>query len=143
MSTKPSFTPAAPKPSNRALRLAKSFTGKYEFVSFWGGFHGKTMGVLSLMGSDFKDKMGPMVPGSHIVPYAYCYRCPVGLKYPSLRNRLRRTRAQANQNDVRGRSRRADRRTDARLRRKHHPAQGIPTRDQIHRGRNRRALHRR
>ena len=66
-----------------ALRLAKSFTGKYEFVSFWGGFHGKTMGVLSLMGSDFKDKMGPMVPGSHIVPYAYCYRCPVGLKYPS------------------------------------------------------------
>ena len=66
-----------------ALRLAKSFTGKYEFVSFWGGFHGKTMGVLSLMGSDFKDKMGPMVPGSHIAPYAYCYRCPVGLKYPS------------------------------------------------------------
>jgi 4-aminobutyrate aminotransferase/(S)-3-amino-2-methylpropionate transaminase len=66
-----------------ALRLAKAFTGKYEFVSFWGGFHGKTMGVLSLMGSDFKDKMGPMVPGSHIVPYAYCYRCPVGLKYPS------------------------------------------------------------
>jgi 4-aminobutyrate aminotransferase/(S)-3-amino-2-methylpropionate transaminase len=66
-----------------ALRLAKAYTGKYEFVSFWGGFHGKTMGVLSLMGSDFKDKMGPMVPGSHIVPYAYCYRCPVGLKYPS------------------------------------------------------------
>jgi 4-aminobutyrate aminotransferase-like enzyme len=68
-----------------ALRLAKAFTGKYEFVSFWGGFHGKTMGVLSLMGSDFKDKMGPMVPGSHIVPYAYCYRCPVGAKvtYPS------------------------------------------------------------
>jgi 4-aminobutyrate aminotransferase/(S)-3-amino-2-methylpropionate transaminase len=66
-----------------ALRLAKAHTGKYEFVSFFGGFHGKTMGVLSLMGSDFKDKMGPMVPGSHIVPYAYCYRCPVGLKYPS------------------------------------------------------------
>jgi 4-aminobutyrate aminotransferase/(S)-3-amino-2-methylpropionate transaminase len=66
-----------------ALRLAKAFTGKYEFVSFWGGFHGKTMGVLSLMGSDYKDGMGPMVPGSHIVPYAYCYRCPIGLKYPS------------------------------------------------------------
>src|SRR5205085_10748320 len=25
-----------------ALRLAKSYTGKYEFVSFSGGFHGKT-----------------------------------------------------------------------------------------------------
>ncbi|MEO5969615.1 MAG: aspartate aminotransferase family protein [Bdellovibrionia bacterium] len=66
-----------------ALRLAKSFTGKYEFVSFWGGFHGKTMGVLSLMGSDFKEKLGPMVPGSQIAPYAYCYRCPLKLKYPS------------------------------------------------------------
>lgn len=66
-----------------ALRLAKCFTGKYEFLSFWGGFHGKTMGVLSLMGSDFKNKLGPMVPGSHQVPYASCYRCPFKLQYPS------------------------------------------------------------
>ena len=66
-----------------ALRLAKSYTGKYEFVSFSGGFHGKTMGVLSLMGSDFKNNFGPMVPGSHIAPYADCYRCPLKLNYPS------------------------------------------------------------
>ena len=64
-----------------ALRLAKSFTGKYEFVSFSGGFHGKTMGALSLMGSSFKDGFGPFVEGSHIVPYADCYRCP--LSFPS------------------------------------------------------------
>jgi 4-aminobutyrate aminotransferase/(S)-3-amino-2-methylpropionate transaminase len=63
-----------------ALRLAKCHTGKYEFVSFWGGFHGKTMGTLSLMGSEFKDSIGPMVTGSHIVPYANCYRCPLKLK---------------------------------------------------------------
>jgi 4-aminobutyrate aminotransferase-like enzyme len=66
-----------------ALRLAKSYTGKYEFVSFSGGFHGKTMGVLSLMGSDFKKGYGPMLPGSQIAPYADCYRCPLKLKYPS------------------------------------------------------------
>ena len=66
-----------------ALRLAKSHTGKYEFVSCWGGFHGKTMGALSLMGSTFKDKLGPMVPGSHQVPYADCYRCPFKLEYPT------------------------------------------------------------
>ncbi len=66
-----------------ALRLAKSHTGKYEFISCWGGFHGKTMGALALMGSTFKDKLGPMVPGSHQVPYADCYRCPVGQSYPS------------------------------------------------------------
>jgi 4-aminobutyrate aminotransferase/(S)-3-amino-2-methylpropionate transaminase len=66
-----------------ALRLAKCHTGKYEFVSYWGGFHGKTMGALSLMGSTFKTKLGPMVPGAHQIPYADCYRCPVGLSYPS------------------------------------------------------------
>jgi 4-aminobutyrate aminotransferase-like enzyme len=66
-----------------ALRLAKSKTGKWETVSFWGGFHGKTMGALSLMGSTFKEKLGPLVPGGHIVPYADCYRCPFGLAYPS------------------------------------------------------------
>ena len=66
-----------------ALRLAKSHTGKSEMVSFWGGFHGKTMGALSLMGSTFKEGFGPMVPGSHIVPYADCYRCPLKLQNPS------------------------------------------------------------
>jgi 4-aminobutyrate aminotransferase-like enzyme len=65
-----------------AMRLAKSHTGKNEFVSFWGAFHGKTMGVLSLMGSSFKEGLGPMVPGSHLVPYADCYRCPLGTTYP-------------------------------------------------------------
>lgn len=60
-----------------ALRLAKCATGKHEFVSFWGGFHGKTMGALSLMGSDFKEGLGPMLPGNHVVPYPHPYRPPV------------------------------------------------------------------
>lgn len=66
-----------------ALRLAKSHTGKHEFVSFWGGFHGKTMGALSLMGSTYKEGLGPMVSGAHLIPYADCYRCPIGASYPS------------------------------------------------------------
>jgi 4-aminobutyrate aminotransferase-like enzyme len=66
-----------------ALRLARSHTGKWETVSFWGGFHGKTLGSLSLMGSTFKEKLGPLATGSHIVPYADCYRCPLGQRYPS------------------------------------------------------------
>ncbi len=84
-----------------ALRLAKCATGKHEFLSFWGGFHGKTMGVLSLMGSDFKEGLGPMVPGAHIAPYAYCYRCPFNLKPSSCgiacaefaRNQIKKTTA--------------------------------------------------
>jgi 4-aminobutyrate aminotransferase/(S)-3-amino-2-methylpropionate transaminase len=57
-----------------ALRLAKCHTGKHEFVSFWGGFHGKTMGALSLEGGTSKNKLGPMLPGTHHVPYADPYR---------------------------------------------------------------------
>ena len=59
-----------------ALRLAKSYTGKSEFVSFWGGFHGKTQGVLALMGSSFKDQFGPFAPGNHVVPFPDSYRKP-------------------------------------------------------------------
>ena len=66
-----------------ALRLAKSHTGKYEVVGFWGGFHGKTLGAMAVMGSTFKEKLGPMPPGAHLVPYADCYRCPFGLEHSS------------------------------------------------------------
>ena len=61
-----------------ALRLARSYTGKSEILSFWGGFHGKTGGVLNLMGSDFKHGLAPMLPGTHCAPFADCYRCPFG-----------------------------------------------------------------
>ncbi len=66
-----------------AMRLAKSYTKKYEFLSFWGGFHGKTAGTLSLIGDGTKNHLGPMLPGAHQAPYAYCYRCPFGMKYPA------------------------------------------------------------
>ena len=65
-----------------SLRLARAHTKKYEVVSFWGGFHGKTQGVLGLMGSDFKHGLGPQAPGLHLVPYADCYRCPFKTSYP-------------------------------------------------------------
>ncbi len=66
-----------------AFRLAKSVTKKFEFVGFWGGFHGKTGGVLGLLGDDFKKDLGPFMPGLYSVPFANCYRCPLKLKYPS------------------------------------------------------------
>ncbi len=65
-----------------AFRLAKSVTKKFEFVGFWGGFHGKTGGVLGLLGDDFKKDLGPFMPGLYSLPFANCYRCPFNLKYP-------------------------------------------------------------
>jgi 4-aminobutyrate aminotransferase-like enzyme len=61
-----------------ALRLARAHTKKFEVVSFWGGFHGKTGGVVGLMGSEFKHGLGPMLPGAHLAPYPDPYRPPFG-----------------------------------------------------------------
>jgi 4-aminobutyrate aminotransferase / (S)-3-amino-2-methylpropionate transaminase / 5-aminovalerate transaminase len=65
-----------------ALRLAKSYTKKFEILSFWGGFHGKTAGVLGLIGDPFKQNWGVLHPGLHLAPYADCYRCPYAMVYP-------------------------------------------------------------
>ena len=67
-----------------AMRLAKCYTGKWEFLSFWGGFHGKTLGTMGLLGDGQKQKYGPFAPGSHSLPfYPDCYRCPLKLKQES------------------------------------------------------------
>jgi 4-aminobutyrate aminotransferase / (S)-3-amino-2-methylpropionate transaminase / 5-aminovalerate transaminase len=66
-----------------AFRLAKSVTKKFEFVGFWGGYHGKTAGVIGLLGGGYRNHQGPFPPGMHLSPYAYCYRCPWKLEYPS------------------------------------------------------------
>jgi 4-aminobutyrate aminotransferase/(S)-3-amino-2-methylpropionate transaminase len=65
-----------------ALRLAHAATGKSEVLGFWGGFHGKTAGVLPLLGSEFKHHLGPFTPGRYLSPYADCFRCPLKLRYP-------------------------------------------------------------
>jgi 4-aminobutyrate aminotransferase-like enzyme len=66
-----------------AFRLAKSYTGKTEFIGFWGGFHGKTSGVLPLLGSNFKHHLGPLMPGTYSTPYASCARCAFDKTFPS------------------------------------------------------------
>jgi len=66
-----------------AFRLAKSATKKFEFVGFWGGYHGKTAGVIGLLGGSYRNHQGPFPAGMHLSPYANCYRCPWKLEYPS------------------------------------------------------------
>jgi 4-aminobutyrate aminotransferase-like enzyme len=66
-----------------ALRLAKSYTGKTEFLGFWDGFHGKTMGVLGLLGDSFKHHLGPLPAGYYSTPYANCRHCPFGSSFES------------------------------------------------------------
>ncbi len=66
-----------------AVRLARSRTRRQELIGFWGGFHGKTGGVLPLLGSTFKHQLGPLMPGAYLSPYAACARCAFDKTFPS------------------------------------------------------------
>lgn len=67
-----------------AMRVATAASGgKYEFISLYRAFHGKTAGVRSLMGGAYKKGFGPSLAGHVQTANAYCYRCPIGREYPS------------------------------------------------------------
>ena len=63
-----------------AIKLARYSTGREKFIAFLGGFHGRTMGALSLTARKAVQRrgFGPLVPGVVHAPYPYCYRCPWG-----------------------------------------------------------------
>jgi len=64
-----------------AMRAARAYTKKYEFFSFYGDFHGKTMAAVSLTQvADFTS--GPRAVGYHLAPGAHCYHCAFDKTYP-------------------------------------------------------------
>lgn len=67
-----------------AFKLARWHTKGELNIAFFGAFHGRTMGALSLTASKTIQKKHyyPFVPGITHIPYAYCYRCPYKLRYP-------------------------------------------------------------
>ena len=67
-----------------AFKLARWHTKRELNLAFYGAFHGRTMGALSLTASKTIQKRhyNPLVPGITHIPYAYCYRCPYNLCYP-------------------------------------------------------------
>lgn len=67
-----------------AFKLARWHTQRELNIAFYGAFHGRTMGALSLTASKTiqKKHYNPLVPGITHIPYAYCYRCAYNLCYP-------------------------------------------------------------
>jgi 4-aminobutyrate aminotransferase len=62
-----------------AVRVAKRFKGAFEIISFYGGFHGRTIGTMSLAGKmSTKKRFGPVTPGVIHVPFPDPYRNPFG-----------------------------------------------------------------
>ncbi len=67
-----------------AFKLARWYTKRELNIAFFGAFHGRTMGALSLTASKViqKKHYNPLIPGITHIPYAYCYRCAYNMTYP-------------------------------------------------------------
>ena len=63
-----------------ALKLARYHTKRQHVIAFYGAFHGRTMGALSLTASKVQQRRRffPLVPGVTHVPYPTVYRRPDG-----------------------------------------------------------------
>ena len=60
-----------------ALRLAKHYSGRHEFVALTHGFHGRTYATLSITGNSGRKRGGgPYMSGVAFAPAPYAYRCP-------------------------------------------------------------------
>jgi 4-aminobutyrate aminotransferase-like enzyme len=64
------------------LRAACSYTKKYEFISFFNAYHGRSLGTRSLA-TWWGQGFGPVNSNCIRSPYANCYRCPFKMTYPS------------------------------------------------------------
>jgi 4-aminobutyrate aminotransferase len=59
-----------------ALKIARYHTKRQNFIAFFGAFHGRTMGALSLTASkpQQRRRFAPLVPGVTHLPYPDVYR---------------------------------------------------------------------
>ncbi len=68
-----------------AVKIAKYYTKRSAILCFENAFHGRTAMTMSLTSKvkNYKYGFWPFMPEVYRVPYAYCYRCTYGKKYPS------------------------------------------------------------
>lgn len=64
-----------------ALKLARYVTGRQGIVAFTGGFHGRTLGAVSVTtsSSKYRNRYHPLLPSVYHSPFPYCFRCPFNL----------------------------------------------------------------
>ncbi len=78
------FTNSGAEADENAIKIARYATKRPAVIAFENSFHGRTnltMGLTSKV-KPYKLGFGPFAPELYRAPYAYCYRCPFGLKHP-------------------------------------------------------------
>ncbi len=77
------FTNSGSEANEVAILSAREFTGHSDVVSLRNAYHGGTQAAMSVTAQGtWKFKSNPTVGVKHATP-GYCYRCPLGLTYPS------------------------------------------------------------
>lgn len=66
------FTNSGTEAVEGAMKLAKRFTKRREFISCYNAYHGATQGALSLAGAEFfKQNFRPLLPGIRHIEHGY------------------------------------------------------------------------
>ena len=79
------FTNSGAESVEAALKIVRYHRQRPIVVGLLGGFHGRTMGALTMTTSKpvQRARYAPFVGGGHHIPAPTCYRCPYQLEYPS------------------------------------------------------------
>lgn len=79
------FTNSGAEAIEAAIKLARYHTRRQHVIAFYGAFHGRTIGALSLTASKVtqRRRFEPLMPEVTHVGYGNCYRCPYNLTYGS------------------------------------------------------------
>ncbi|WP_240374191.1 aspartate aminotransferase family protein [Bacillus piscicola] len=73
------FAPGGTSALSMALKLVRKATGKFKTISMWDSFHGASLDAISVGGdADFRNGMGPLLPGTIHVPPYNSYRSEFG-----------------------------------------------------------------
>ena len=66
------------------VKIARYATKRPAIIAFQNAFHGRTYMAMTLTSQvkPYKWGFGPFCPEVYRMPFAYCYRCPFGLRYP-------------------------------------------------------------
>ncbi len=66
------FTNSGTEAVEGAMKLAKRFSGRSQFISCYNAYHGATQGALSLSGAEFfKNSFRPLLPGINQIKHGY------------------------------------------------------------------------
>src|SRR6202022_2335117 len=74
------FTNSGAEAIEGAMKLARYATKRDKFIAFYGCFHGRTMGAMSLTASKSTQRkgFGALLAGVEHIPYPNAYRCDHG-----------------------------------------------------------------